>query len=44
MKQSIVGRQKSDVPLGAGLSSSAAIECAVVFALNELLETKNIKN
>jgi galactokinase len=30
----------SDVPLGAGLSSSAAIECAVVFALNELLETK----
>ncbi|MBL7727142.1 MAG: galactokinase [Dinghuibacter sp.] len=26
----------SDVPMGAGLSSSAAIECAVVFALNEL--------
>ncbi|HEX7691141.1 MAG TPA: galactokinase [Sediminibacterium sp.] len=25
-----------DVPLGAGLSSSAAVECAVVFALNEL--------
>lgn len=25
-----------DVPLGAGLSSSAALECAVVFALNEL--------
>lgn len=25
-----------DVPLGAGLSSSAAIECAVAFALNEL--------
>jgi galactokinase len=27
---------KSDVPIGAGLSSSAAIECAVAFALNEL--------
>ncbi|MBW4096391.1 MAG: galactokinase [Acidobacteria bacterium] len=27
----------SDVPLGAGLSSSAAIECAVAVALNELL-------
>ena len=26
-----------DVPLGAGLSSSAAVECAVAFALNELL-------
>jgi len=26
----------SDVPLGAGLSSSAAIECAVAVALNEL--------
>jgi galactokinase len=25
-----------DVPLGAGLSSSAAVECAIVFALNEL--------
>ncbi len=25
-----------DVPLGAGLSSSAALECSVVFALNEL--------
>lgn len=30
----------SDVPSGAGLSSSAAIECAVAFALNELLQTK----
>lgn len=26
----------SDVPIGAGLSSSAAIECAVAYALNEL--------
>ncbi|MDQ6610764.1 MAG: galactokinase, partial [Bacteroidota bacterium] len=25
-----------DVPVGAGLSSSAAVECATVFALNEL--------
>ena len=29
----------SDVPIGAGLSSSAAIECATTFALNELLKT-----
>lgn len=29
----------SDVPVGAGLSSSAAVECATTFALNELLET-----
>jgi galactokinase len=29
----------SDVPMGAGLSSSAAVECATVFALNELLKT-----
>lgn len=29
----------SDVPIGAGLSSSAAIECATTFALNELLQT-----
>ncbi len=28
----------SDVPMGAGLSSSAAVECATVFALNELLQ------
>jgi galactokinase len=27
-----------DVPLGAGLSSSAAVECATVFALNDLFE------
>ena len=27
-----------DVPLGAGLSSSAALECATVFALNELFK------
>jgi galactokinase len=30
----------SDVPMGAGLSSSAAVECATVFALNELLQAK----
>jgi galactokinase len=30
----------SDVPIGAGLSSSAAVECATVFALNEMLQTK----
>lgn len=30
----------SDVPIGAGLSSSAAVECATVFALNELLQAK----
>jgi len=29
----------SDVPMGAGLSSSAAVECATVFAINELLQT-----
>jgi galactokinase len=29
----------SDVPIGAGLSSSAAVECATVFALNELFQT-----
>ncbi|MGL4630127.1 MAG: galactokinase [Leadbetterella sp.] len=27
-----------NVPLGAGLSSSAAVECAAIFALNELFE------
>ena len=27
-----------DIPIGAGLSSSAAVECATVFALNELFE------
>lgn len=27
----------SDIPMGAGLSSSAAVECATAFALNELL-------
>lgn len=29
-----------DVPAGAGLSSSAAVECAVVFALDKLFELK----
>jgi galactokinase len=29
-----------DVPLGAGLSSSAAVECAITFALNTLLSTQ----
>jgi len=29
----------SDVPIGAGLSSSAAVECATTYALNELLQT-----
>ena len=29
----------SDVPMGAGLSSSAAVECATVFAINELLQS-----
>jgi len=27
-----------DIPRGAGVSSSAAVECAVIFALNELFE------
>ncbi len=29
-----------DVPLGAGMSSSAAVECATVYALNELFKLK----
>jgi len=27
-----------DVPVGAGMASSAAVECATVFALNELFQ------
>jgi galactokinase len=29
---------RGDIPIGSGLSSSAAVECAVLFALNELFE------
>ncbi len=29
-----------DVPIGAGLSSSASVECATAFALNELFQSK----
>lgn len=29
----------SDVPIGAGLSSSAAVECATTYALNKLFDT-----
>jgi len=29
-----------DIPVGAGLSSSAAVECATVFAMNELFDLK----
>ena len=29
---------QGDVPIGAGLSSSASVECATVFALNELFQ------
>ena len=29
---------KGDIPIGAGLSSSAAVECATIFALNELFD------
>lgn len=28
----------SDIPIGAGLSSSAAVECATLFALNEMFD------
>ncbi len=29
---------QGDIPIGAGLSSSAALECAVIFALNEMYQ------
>lgn len=29
---------QGDIPIGAGLSSSAAVECAVIFALNEIYQ------
>ena len=32
-----------DVPLGAGLSSSAAVECGIAFAINELIGSKQTK-
>lgn len=31
---------RGDIPIGAGLSSSAAVECALIFALNELFGFK----
>ena len=31
---------RGDIPIGAGLSSSAAVECATIFALNELFSFK----
>jgi galactokinase len=34
------GAISGDIPIGAGLSSSAAVECATAMALNEFSETK----
>lgn len=34
----------ADLPIGAGLSSSAAMECATVFALNDLFELQLSRN
>jgi len=33
-----------NIPIGAGLSSSAAIECGFAYGLNELFKTKFMKN
>lgn len=39
LKQGFTAALTADVPMGAGLSSSAAIECAVAMALDAMLQT-----